>query len=123
MARFAALAVIPVAGLHPEEYLNAYPGRIRPTKFRRGPQGLGPIFPSTSLSFLMKTNHPKEDEPKALMLSRQEVAQLLGVSEKHVYRLDRKGLMPQSQKLLNRVLYSRKKIEEWIENGCQALAV
>lgn len=57
------------------------------------------------------------------MLSRKEVAKLLGVSEKHVYRLDRKGLMPKSQKLLGRVLYSRKKIEEWIEQDCLALAV
>lgn len=65
----------------------------------------------------------ENDDLTPLLLSRKEVARLLGVSEKHVYRLDRKGLMPKSRKLMGRILYSRKRIEEWIEADCHALAV
>lgn len=48
------------------------------------------------------------------------VAQLLGVSARHVYRLADSGQMPRPIKLGGSVRWDRRVIEQWIEEKCPA---
>jgi excisionase family DNA binding protein len=52
------------------------------------------------------------------LLSVREVAERLGCSPRHVYRLSDGGLMPRPLKLGALVRWSRKSIEQWIASGC-----
>lgn len=54
-------------------------------------------------------------------LNVKQVAAMLGVSERHVYRMADGGLMPRPVKLggLNR--WSRKQIEDWFEAGARPI--
>jgi excisionase family DNA binding protein len=56
---------------------------------------------------------------ESLMLSVEKVARLLDLSERHVYRLEQKKLMPAAVRLGASVRWPRKSIEHWIEEGCQ----
>ena len=57
-------------------------------------------------------------EPSAKLLDVKAVADLLGCSTRHVYRLSDGGKMPPPVKLGSLVRWSRSAIEEWIDAGC-----
>ena len=47
------------------------------------------------------------------------VAAMLGCTEKHVYNLEKKKLMPSKVKLGTLSRWPRKTIQEWIDGGCR----
>jgi len=53
------------------------------------------------------------------LLDVQAVAEMLGCSPRHVYRLSDSGRMPASIKLGTLVRWSKSSIEEWIFTGCK----
>jgi prophage regulatory protein len=57
----------------------------------------------------------------ARLLGVQQVADLLGVSARHVYRLSDGGKMPRPIKLGGSVRWSSTEIERWISLGCPAV--
>lgn len=57
-------------------------------------------------------------EEPAKLLDVRAVAELLGCSARHVYRLADAGQMPSPVKLGALVRWSRSSIMEWIESGC-----
>lgn len=61
-------------------------------------------------------------DPKTLLEKRllgvDDVAAMLGVSSRHVYRLADGGRMPRPVKLGGAVRWDRKAIETWIAEGC-----
>jgi prophage regulatory protein len=67
----------------------------------------------------MKIEYP--DSTPRTMLNVGQVAELLGCSERHAYRLVSSGTMPRPVKLgqLNR--WPRSVIEHWIAEGCPAV--
>ena len=58
-------------------------------------------------------------EPSAKLLDVQAVAEILGCSPRHVYRLSDAGRMPSPVKLGSLVRWSAAAIREWIEGGCR----
>ena len=69
-----------------------------------------PVEPS------LNTPEPFSDERE--LISGKEVAKLLDVSFRTVYRLRDSGKMPQPIRLGSLVRWNRKEIESWIEAGC-----
>jgi excisionase family DNA binding protein len=65
---------------------------------------------------MTKTQTPVA-EP-ARLLDVQQVAEMLGVSGRHVYRLADGGRMPRPLKLGGAVRWDRRQIENWIDSGC-----
>jgi excisionase family DNA binding protein len=55
----------------------------------------------------------------AALLDVQAVAEMLGCSARHVYRLSDAGRMPGPVKLGSLVRWSATAIREWIEGGCK----
>jgi len=64
-----------------------------------------------------KTQHSLAAEP-AKLLDVKGVADLLGCSSRHVYRLSDSGRMPRPMKLGQLIRWSKQAIESWIKNGC-----
>lgn len=60
-------------------------------------------------------------EYPAKLLDVQAVAELLGCSARHVYRLSDAGKMPAPLKLGSLVRWSKTAIESWISDGCPAV--
>jgi excisionase family DNA binding protein len=58
---------------------------------------------------------------EATLLTVREVADMLQCSERHVYRLEEKGLMPKAVRLGGIVRWQSEKISVWIKDGCQAI--
>ena len=52
-----------------------------------------------------------------LMLSRREVASMLGVCCNFLLQQEQRGLFPAGRRLGRRVLYSRQDVENWVRNG------
>lgn len=52
-----------------------------------------------------------------LALSAQEVAEVLGVSRAHVWRLHSSGRIPKPVRLGRAVRWNRKTLEDWLEAG------
>lgn len=66
---------------------------------------------------------PVEDTPskeKSGLIDANEVARLLGVSSRMVWRLRDSGKMPRPTKIGSLVRWPRGVIEDWIEAGCPA---
>jgi excisionase family DNA binding protein len=57
---------------------------------------------------------------QSLMLSIQDVAELLKCSDRHIANMRNEGRMPPCIKLGTLVRWPRKTIEEWIVGGCPA---
>ena len=57
-------------------------------------------------------------EPPAKLIDVKAVAELLGCSLRHVYRLSDAGRMPGPVKLGALVRWSAVAIRDWIEHGC-----
>jgi excisionase family DNA binding protein len=55
---------------------------------------------------------------KAALMTGGEVAELLRVSTRMIYRLKDSGRMPQPIKLGGSVRWRRAELVEWIEDGC-----
>jgi len=59
--------------------------------------------------------------PAAQLLDVQAVAEMLGCSTRHVYRLSDAGKMPAPVKLGSLVRWSAGAIREWVDQGCPAV--
>jgi len=57
----------------------------------------------------------------AKLLDVQAVAEVLGCSSRHVYRLSDAGRMPAPVRLGSLVRWSRAAIDEWVAAGCPAV--
>jgi len=55
-----------------------------------------------------------------VLLTVKEVAEMLGLSERTIYRLSDAGNMPSPVKLGAAVRWRTKELETWIEEGCPA---
>jgi excisionase family DNA binding protein len=58
---------------------------------------------------------------EAKLLTVREVADMLQCSERHVYRLEEKGLMPKALRPGGIVRWQSEKISAWIYAGCQPI--
>ena len=54
----------------------------------------------------------------AQLIDVETVAEILGCSQRHVYRLSDSGRMPRPIKLGSLVRWSASGIQEWIDQGC-----
>ena len=52
-----------------------------------------------------------------LLLTVKQVAELLGISERHAYKLDASGRLPRSIKLGKSVRWRREELERWVDAG------
>jgi excisionase family DNA binding protein len=59
--------------------------------------------------------------PAAQLLDVQTVAEMLGCSQRHVYRLSDGGKMPSPIKLGALVRWNSSSIREWIDQGCPSV--
>jgi excisionase family DNA binding protein len=55
-----------------------------------------------------------------VLLTVKEVAEMLGLSERTVYRLADVGKMPRPVKIGAAVRWRKKELDTWIEEGCPA---
>ena len=62
-------------------------------------------------------------ECSAKLLDVQTVADLLGCSARHVYRMSDSGAMPRPVKLGSLVRWSAAAIGEWIDGGCKPVRI
>jgi len=53
-----------------------------------------------------------------LLLFAEDVAELLNISSRQLYRLNSAGKIPLPIRTLGRPLWSRKELESWIDAGC-----
>lgn len=53
------------------------------------------------------------------LLDTDDVARILRCSRRHVFRLNKEGLMPAAIKLGDLTRWNRKVIESWVESGCK----
>jgi excisionase family DNA binding protein len=60
-------------------------------------------------------------ESSARLLDVQAVAEMLGCSPRHVYRMTDVGRLPKNVKLGALVRWSKPAIEEWIAAGCPSV--
>jgi excisionase family DNA binding protein len=65
------------------------------------------------------THKPAAKEP--VLIDVRAVAEMLGCSERHVYRLVDSGRMPRPRKLGALCRWSRAEIDSWIAAGCPAI--
>lgn len=66
----------------------------------------------------MSSTHVSSAEPSAKLMDVRAVAEMLGCSTRHVYRLSDAGRMPAPVKLGALVRWSKSAIEEWVAAGC-----
>ncbi len=57
-------------------------------------------------------------DASAKLLDVQAVAKMLGCSQRHIYRLTDRGVMPGPIKLGALIRWNRAAVEEWIDQGC-----
>ena len=62
------------------------------------------------------------EKPTTALLSVTEVAETLGCSPRHIYRLSDAGRMPRPVKLGALVRWNREHIIEWISAGCPKMS-
>lgn len=60
----------------------------------------------------------KPPEDRGLLIDSREVARLLNVSSRHVYRLNDSGRMPPPIRIGNAVRWSLEMIQTWVMAGC-----
>ena len=56
-----------------------------------------------------------------VLLTVKEVAEMLGLSERTVYRLADMGKMPRPVKIGAAVRWRRNELDQWIEDGCPTI--
>ena len=62
----------------------------------------------------------KASESERLALAATEVAELLGISARHVWKLHASGQLPQPVRLGRSVRWNRVELVRWLEAGCPA---
>ncbi len=62
-------------------------------------------------------------DASAKLLDVQAVAEMLGCSSRHVYRLSDAGRMPAPVKLGSLVRWSATAVREWIDQGCKPVRI
>ena len=68
---------------------------------------------------VVATALPAGSQPDApAMLTVRQVAALLSVSVRHVFRLSERSNMPLPRRLGTAVRWSRQEVLDWIANGC-----
>ena len=72
------------------------------------------------ISAANSANVEKPNMTAPILLPVGEVAKMLGLSERTVYRLSDAGNMPAPVKLGADVRWRTKELETWIEDGCPA---
>lgn len=55
---------------------------------------------------------------ESLLLTVEDAAKLLGISQRQLYRLHSAGKIPLPIRSLGRPLWSRKELESWVDGGC-----
>jgi len=60
-------------------------------------------------------------DASAKLLDVQAVADMLGCSGRHIYRLSDAGRMPAPVKLGSLVRWNRAAVESWIDQGCPSV--
>lgn len=60
-------------------------------------------------------------DDKPLLLRVGEVAQLLGISERSVWRMQSAGRLPAAVRLAGSIRWRRVEIEAWVDAGCPAI--
>lgn len=66
----------------------------------------------------MNTEEPKM-KMQPLLLSAEQVAQLLGCSVRHVRRLSEAGQMPRPCRVGKLLRWSAPEVIDWVSHGCQ----
>lgn len=69
----------------------------------------------------MSASHTHATGPGERLVDCGAVAQMLGCSPRHVYRLASSGLMPPPVRIGHLSRWDREVVEEWIVSGCQAV--
>ena len=82
--------------------VHGVPGRV--LHFTKGPCMTGKVLPSDQIPALLDV---------------RRVAELLGCSPRHVYRLADSGRMPSPVKLGDLARWNRAALEAWIAGGCR----
>ncbi len=59
-----------------------------------------------------------EAESSVQLLNVNQVAEVLGCSSRHIYRLSDAGRMPAPLRLGSLVRWSRSAIDAWVQSGC-----
>lgn len=63
----------------------------------------------------------RQDAEPPLLLRVDEVAQLLGLSERSVWRMQSAGRLPSGVRLAGSIRWRRAEIEAWVDAGCPAI--
>ena len=67
------------------------------------------------------TEGAQATDGKSLLLRVSEVAQLLGISERSVWRMQSAGKLPAAVRLAGSIRWRRVEIEAWVDAGCPAI--
>jgi predicted DNA-binding transcriptional regulator AlpA len=62
------------------------------------------------------------DETHSMMLTAKQVAQVLNISERSVWRMKSAGLLPRCVVLGGMVRWVRSELLKWIDKGCPGLS-
>lgn len=55
---------------------------------------------------------------RSVLVTRKELAEMLGLSVRQIYRLDSAGQLPPVVRLGGAVRYRRQDIQDWLQLGC-----
>ena len=69
------------------------------------------------------TTQKQDAFDRALFYDTPDMERALKCSDRHLRNLRKAGRIPQPVKLGGRVLWPKKVIEKWIDDGCPAIAV
>jgi excisionase family DNA binding protein len=67
------------------------------------------------------TTTPPSGQGAPLLLRVNEVAELLGISERSVWRMQSAGKLPAAVRLAGSIRWRRAEIEAWVDAGCPAI--
>ena len=87
---------------------------------------IAPVMASKFLSikeyFITGGSKMSKKVTKTQMVMAKELAEMLGVSERHVWRMRAQGKLPRPMNIGNCVRWYLKDIELWLELGCPEMA-
>lgn len=64
------------------------------------------------------SDQPSSTKPNNALLTAEEVAAMLSVSVRQVYRLDERGILPAKLKVGGSVRWREADLLEWVAGGC-----
>ncbi len=65
-----------------------------------------------------KVKSAGEDSERAIAISARQLSQMLGVSLRHVWRLNSAGKLPKPIRLGGSVRWNREEVRRWFEASC-----